>query len=207
MQPYCGEQEEQQLLQVPKCTTPPSSPPGKAGVNKNYLPGISWRTVSEPVYLHIFILFRHPTLAAAEPEQKLWFNIDNLRKVSLCKWKEGEVVREKNFNLVAVLLWPQYSKCGTFLFSRKGTHSNALFFFPGDMIGWPPDLYRYCETKQTFFSPWWVFSFLTYTGTAKPDKHLRKGEFRFLLQSTLHWKAYRQLYNSITLSLLGWSSL
>ena len=41
MQPYCGEQEEQQLLQVAKCTTLPSSSPGKAGVNKNYLPGIS----------------------------------------------------------------------------------------------------------------------------------------------------------------------
>ena len=150
MQPYCGEQEEQQLLQVAKCTTLPSSSPGKAWVNKNYLPGISWRTVSEPVYLHIFILFRHPTLAAAEPEQKLWFNIDNLRKVSLCKWKEGEVVREKNFNLVAVLLWPQYSKCGTFLFSRKGTHSNVLFFF-------------LLET--------WLVDLLTYTGTAKPNKH------------------------------------
>ena len=151
MQPYCGEQEEQQLLQVPKCTTPPSSPPGKAGVNKNYLPGISWRTVSEPVYLHIFILFRHPTLAAAEPEQKLWFNIDNLRKGLTVKMKRGRRCQRKNFYLVTVLLWPQYSKCGTFLFSRKGTHSNALFFFPGDMIGWPPDLYRYCETKQTFF--------------------------------------------------------
>ena len=207
MQPYCGEQEEQQLLQVPKCTTPPSSPPGKAGVNKNYLPGISWRTVSEPVYLHIFILFRHPTLAAAEPEQKLWFNIDNLRKVSLCKWKEGEVVREKTFTSWQSCYGPSIVNVEHFYFQGRVPIQMRYFFFPGDMIGWPPDLYRYCETKQTFFSPWWVFSFLTYTGTAKPDKHLRKGEFRFLLQSTLHWKAYRQLYNSITLSLLGWSSL
>ena len=150
MQPYCGEQEQQQLLQVPKCTTPPSSPPGKAGVNKNYLPGISWRTVSEPVYLHIFILFRHPTLAAAEPEQKLWFNIDNLRKVSLCKWKEGEVVREKTFTSWQSCYGPSIVNVEHFYFQGRVPIQMRYFFF-------------FLET--------WLVDLLTYTGTAKPNKH------------------------------------
>ena len=171
MQPYCGEQEEQQLLQVPKCTTPPSSPPGKAGVNKNYLPGISWRTVSEPVYLHIFILFRHPTLAAAEPEQKLWFNIDNLRKVSLCKWKEGEVVREKTFTSWQSCYGPSIVNVEHFYFQGRVPIQMRYFFSSWRhdwLTSWPiqvlrnqtniffsmmsvqlSDLYRYCKARQT----------------------------------------------------------
>ena len=47
------------------------------------------------------------------------------------------------------------------------------------------------ETKQTFFLHDECSALWPVKVTSKPDKHLWKGELFNLLQSTLHWNAYR----------------
>ena len=54
------------------------SPPGKTGVNKYHLPVIFMNLDIGTFW--DFTLFSHSSLAAAQPEQKFWFKIDNLKK-------------------------------------------------------------------------------------------------------------------------------
>ena len=80
-----------------------------------------------------------------KPEQKLWSNIDNLRKGFSQSVNEN---REK-FYLMAVFLQPQYRQSGTISVLRKGTI--GWFFLPGDVNVCFRDRWKYCETRQTVF--------------------------------------------------------
>ena len=77
------------------------------------------------------------------------WTIDNLRKVSLCKWKEGEVVREKTFTSWQSCYGPSIVNVEHFYFQGRVAIQMRYFFF--------------LET--------WLVDLLTYTGTAKPNKH------------------------------------
>ena len=105
-----------------------------------------------------------------KPEQKLWFNINNLRKVSLCKWKEGEVVREKTFTSWQSCYGPSIVNVEHFYFQGRVPIQMRYFFsWRHDWLtSWPiqvlrnqtniffsmmsvqlSDLYRYCKARQT----------------------------------------------------------
>ena len=86
-------------------------PPGKAGVNRYHLPGIfmtnSFRT---------WILAHLETLPCSVIPQQQLLNLNKSfdsisitwRKVSLCKWREGEVVSNKHLPRVGVVVAPVY---------------------------------------------------------------------------------------------------
>ena len=145
-----------------------------------------WRRVSEPGYWYILRLY--PVQSFLISSCSTWTKVlihsilTTWRKVSLCKWKQGEVVSKKISNSCRSCCGPSTLDVEHYLFQGRVPFQMRYFFFLETWVFGFRTGERYFETKQTVFlhdecTPLWPVE-----GTSKLDKHLWKGKLFNILQ-------------------------